>query len=100
MKRGLIYVLLFAYGILGGAFFCLNKAGASTPVSEASGGEATASVVFDEYWVANSALEAVSAGGGAVKWAAFNNFPNDSTPSDNAKMIVTKWIVHGHIHQR
>ncbi len=101
MKRKLIYILLFAYGVTGGVFFSLSRARANTPVGETSGGESPASVYYDEHWKAANAIVTDNSGvGGALRWSVFNNFTNNTPNSAKPKMVVTRWEVHGHIHFR
>ncbi len=105
MKKKLIYVLLFVFGVSGGVFFNLSRVRATTPVGETSGGETVPSVVYDEHWKADSAIISDSVGASSnIQWVAFNgfvNFPPTPTPaSRKPKMVVTRWIVHGHVHMR
>lgn len=97
MKRKLIYILLFVYGVTGGVFFNLSRVRASSPVGETSGGESPASVYYDEHWKAENAMVTRNSDG-TLAWSVFNNFNNDTSPSKKPKMVVTKWVVHGHIH--
>jgi len=97
MKRKLIYILLFVCGVTGGVFFSLNRAGATSPVGETSKGMSP-TVIYDEIWSADSAIATRSVGA-IEQWTVFTNFPSNPTPpSKKPKMVVTRWVVHGHIH--
>ena len=98
MKRKLIYILLFVFGVSGGVFFSLSKVRATPPVGP-SGGETTPSVYYDEHWKAENAMVTTNSDS-TLAWSVFNNFNNDTSPSKKPKMVVTKWVVHGHIHFR
>jgi len=96
MKRKLIYILLFVCGVTGGVFFSLNRARASSPVGETSKGMSP-TVIYDEIWSAASAIATRSVGA-TEQWSVFTDFPNPTPASRKPKMVVTRWVVHGHIH--
>lgn len=119
MSKKKIYFLFFVLGIGIGIFFTLNKAKASNPQGEPSGGEVTASVYYDESWKATETV--VSTENGYQYFYPYGNPPEYPLPAqpltqqtpiagklENTaagwivrlfpKMVVTKWKVHGHIH--
>ena len=101
------FFLLFMVGLVAGLLIGLNKVMATSPVDEVSGGEAVASVWYDEHWRAIRAVVSSEDG---------YDYFNPSTHNDTEvagrmeqiddvwitslypKMVVTKWRVHGHIH--
>jgi len=96
MRKNKIYLLLFILGLGLGIFFGLNKVKASSPEPpEVSGGEQPASVYYDEYWQATSAIINTDTG-----YQEFTGFKGPTTATARPKMVVTTWNVHGHIHFR
>jgi hypothetical protein len=103
------YILIFVLGLTMGVVFVFSQARANPSKGEISGGEVTASVVYDETWQAISAL--VSSATGFVAYdptgstrtgvaAKFSSSGASATVEIAPKMLVTKWRVHGHIHFR
>ncbi len=107
MLKNKIYFLFLVLGLCTGVFFALNKAKASSPQGETSGGEQPASVYYDEHWKATEALVSSTTGYTTMDPSTHNNTNTAGQFEDTAggwrvelfpKMVVTKWKVHGHIH--
>ncbi|MFA5090244.1 MAG: hypothetical protein WC510_04330 [Candidatus Omnitrophota bacterium] len=104
-------VFLFFLGLGLGVFFVLQRANASNPGSEASGGETTASVYYDETWKATETI--VSSDAGLKVFYPYSDDNPGGTPSvypayplpaipnhhntDIAAAIITGGISHAYV---
>ena len=111
LKKRKLFVAVFALGAISGVIFGLGKLKASSPAGEASQG--VASMYFDEIWRAEESIvstttgfntvDMLNAGGGFVASIGETSAVYDTATgaiTASPKMLVTKWKVHGHIHQQ
>lgn len=101
------YIILFLIALVAGLVFGLNRARASSPEGETSGGE-PAKVWYDEFWQASEAVVSSNIGytrvnpanrgdtGVAASWET--DADGNSRVTVLPKIVVTQWTVHGHIH--
>ena len=100
-----MYIVFLVFGIGIGVVFGLNKARASSPEGEISGGEQPASVYYDESWQATEAYVSTSLGYKPMPTTDIVNHRDTDVAANLTtgqvvfpKMVVTQWTVHGHIH--
>lgn len=115
-KKSRWVLAIFVFGLIAGVIFGIGKVRATSPINEASQGNV--GMYYNEIWDATEALVSTDSGTGFTTVpitnsagstvnqvsAKFSKVTSGSGSSYEVtvapKMIVTKWKVHGHIHQQ